>query len=133
MGGTLKGDVYGGYITNEDSAGEVSGNRITLQNVATNLAYGGYTNGTGAVKDNTVEFSGSESTDRIAGGYIENANSSAEMSGNKVFFTGDTAVDIHGALSEGTGALKKNTVTFSGDDSTADSIYGALSKNQGDV
>ena len=133
MGGTLKGDVYGGYITNEDSAGEVSGNRITLQNVATNLAYGGYTNGTGAVKDNTVEFSGSESTDRIAGGYIENANSRAEASGNKVFFTGDTAVDIHGALSEGTGALKRNTVTFSGDDSTADSIYGALSKNQGDV
>ncbi|WP_294175149.1 hypothetical protein [uncultured Selenomonas sp.] len=133
MGGTLKGDVYGGYITNENSAGTVSGNRITLQNVAANLAYGGYTNGTGAVKDNTVEFSGSESTDRIAGGYIENANSSAEMSGNKVFFTGDTAVDIHGALSEGTGALKKNTVTFGGDDSTAYSIYGALSKNQGDV
>ena len=132
-GGTLEGDVYGGYIAKEDSAGEVSGNRITLQNGAATLAYGGYTKGRGAVKDNTVEFSGSESTERIAGGYIENENSSAEMSGNKVFFTGDTAVDIHGALSEGTGALKRNTVTFGGDDSTADSIYGALSKNQGDV
>ena len=132
-GGTLKGDVYGGYIAKEDSAGEVSGNRITLQNGAATLAYGGYTKGTGAVKDNTVEFSGSESTERIAGGYIENENSSAEASGNKVSFTGNTAVDIHGALSEGTGALKKNTVTFDGDDSMADSIYGALSKNQGDV
>ena len=132
-GGTLEGDVYGGYIAKEDSIGEVSGNRITLQNGAATFAYGGYTKGRGAVKDNTVNFSGSESTDRIAGGYIENANSSAEASGNKVFFTGNTAVDIHGALSEGTGALKRNTVTFGGDDSTADSIYGALSKNQGDV
>ncbi|WP_315275116.1 hypothetical protein [Selenomonas sputigena] len=94
MGGTLKGDVYGGYIANEDSTGEVSGNRITLQNGAATFAYGGYTNGMGAVRDNKVEFSNSESTDRIAGGYIENANSSAEASGNKVFFTGDTAVGL---------------------------------------
>ena len=126
-------EVYGGMIANEDNAGEVSGNSVAMQKGTVQKVFGGYTAGMGTVKNNTVNFSGSESSDHIAGGYIEKADSTAEAAENKVVFTNGTAVNVNGAVSEGTGALKKNTVTFSGNDSETTTIRGAFSKNQGRV
>ncbi len=126
-------EVYGGFITHEDNAGEVSGNSVTMQKGTVEKAFGGYTAGTGTVKNNTVNFSGSESTDHVAGGYIEKAASTAEATENKVVFTDGTAVNVNGVVSEGTGALKKNNVTLSGNGSEATNLRGAFSKNQGRV
>ncbi len=124
-------EVYGGFITHEDNAGEVSGNSVTMQKGIVEKAFGGYTAGTGTVKNNTVNFSGSESTDHVAGGYIEKVASTAEATENKVVFTGGTADNINGAVSEGTGALKTNTIAFSGTGSMANALRGAFSKTQG--
>ena len=124
-------EVYGGMISNEDNAGEVSGNSVTMQKGTVQKVFGGYTAGTGTVKNNTVNFSGSESADHIAGAYVENVANASEVTGNKVVFTGGTADNINGAVSEGTGALKTNTIAFSGTGSMANTLRGAFSKTQG--
>lgn len=111
-------EVYGGMISNEDNAGEVSGNSVTMQKGTVQKVFGGYTAGTGTVKNNTVNFSGSESADHIAGAYVENVANASEVTGNKVVFTGGTADNINGAVSEGTGTLKTNTIAFSGTGAT---------------
>ena len=124
-------EVYGGMISNEDNAGEVSGNSVTMQKGTVQKVFGGYTAGTGTVKNNTVNFSGSESADHIAGAYVENVANASEVTGNKVVFTGGTADNINGAVSEGTGVLKTNTIAFSGTGSMANTLRGAFSKTQG--
>ena len=124
-------EVYGGMISNENNAGEVSGNSVAMQKGTVQKVFGGYTAGTGTVKNNTVNFSGSESADHIAGAYVENVANASEVTGNKVVFTGGTADNINGAVSEGTGALKTNTIEFSGTGSMANALRGAFSKTQG--
>ena len=124
-------EVYGGMISNANNAGEVSGNSVTMQKGTVQKVFGGYTVGTGTVKNNTVNFSGSESADHIAGAYVENVANASEVIGNKVVFTGGTADNINGAVSEGTGALKTNTIVFSGTGSMANTLRGAFSKTQG--
>ena len=124
-------EVYGGMISNEDNAGEVSGNSVTMQKGTVQKVFGGYTAGTGTVKNNTANFSGSESADHIAGAYVQNVANASEVTGNKVVFTGGTADNINGAVSEGTGALKTNTIEFSGTGSMANALRGAFSKTQG--
>jgi len=124
-------EVYGGMLSNADNAGEVSGNSVTMQKGTVQKVFGGYTAGTGTVKNNTVNFSGSESADHIAGAYVENVANASEVTGNKVVFTGGTADNINGAVSEGTGALKTNTIAFSGTGSMANALRGAFSKTQG--
>ncbi|WP_315452247.1 hypothetical protein [uncultured Selenomonas sp.] len=124
-------EVYGGILSNEDNAGEVSGNSVTMQKGTVQKVFGGYTVGTGTVKNNAVNFSGSESVDHIAGAYVENVANASEVTGNKVVFTGGTADNINGAVSEGTGALKTNTIAFSGTGSMANALRGAFSKTQG--
>ena len=124
-------EVYGGMISNANNAGEVSGNSVTMQKGTVQKVFGGYTVGTGTVKNNTVNFSGSESADHIAGAYVKNVANASEVIGNKVVFTGGTADNINGAVSEGTGALKTNTIAFSGTGSMANTLRGAFSKTQG--
>ena len=124
-------EVYGGMVSDEDNAGEVSGNSVTMQKGSVQKVFGGYTAGTGTVKNNTVNFSGSESADHIAGAYVENVANASEVTGNKVVFTGGTADNINGAVSEGTGALKTNTIAFSGTGSMANALRGAFFKTQG--
>ena len=122
-------EAYAGEAEDAANAGEVSGNTANMKKGTVNKIYGGHTFGTGAVKNNTVNFSGGESTDYVAGGYVDNAGNSTEVSGNKVVFTGGTAVAVEGAAGKGTGALKNNTVEFSGTSSTADTLRGAKSDN----
>ena len=124
-------EVYAGEAENANNAGEVSGNIANMKKGTVNKLYGGHTFGTGAVKDNTVNFSGGTATDYVAGAYVDNTANAAEITGNKVVFTGGTAVAVEGGVGKGAGALKNNTVTFSGAGSTADTLRGANSEGQG--
>ena len=124
-------EVYAGEAENANNTGEVSGNSANMKKGTVNKLYGGHTFGTGAVKDNTVNFSGGTATDYVAGAYVDNTANAADVTGNKVVFTGGTADVVEGGAGKGTGALKNNTVTFSGAGSMADTLRGANSQGQG--
>ena len=126
-------DVYGGMASAEDNTGAVDHNTANMKNGTTRLLYGGYTFGKGAVTNNEVQFDGGTSTGYVAGGYLDNTASTAEMTGNKVVFTNGTAAEIVGADSHGKGKLSGNTVTFGGAGSVAEILRGALAENQAAV
>ena len=123
-------EVYGGMASAEDNTGAVDHNTANMKNGTTHLLYGGYTFGKGAVTNNKVQFDGGTSTGYVAGGYLDNTASTAEMMGNKVVFTNGTAAEIVGADSHGKGKLSGNTVTFGGAGSVAEILRGALAENQ---
>ena len=123
-------EVYGGMASAEDNTGAVDHNTANMKNGTTRLLYGGYTFGKGAVTNNEVQFDGGTSTGYVAGGYLDNTASTAEMMGNKVVFTNGTAAEIVGADSHGKGKLSGNTVTFGGAGSVAEILRGALAENQ---
>lgn len=124
-------EVHGGQANHEDHVGAVNHNTVNMTKGTASKIYGGYTFGDSTVTNNIVNFAGGTSTDSVTGGYVAKAASSAEVSGNKVVFTGGTADNINGAVSEGTGALKTNTIEFSGTGSMANALRGAFSKTQG--
>lgn len=126
-------EVYGGMASAEDNTGAVDHNTANMKNGSTRLLYGGYTFGKGAVTNNEVQFDGGTSTGYVAGGYLDNTASTAEMTGNKVVFTNGTAAEIVGADSHGKGKLSGNTVTFGGAGSVAEILRGALTENQAAV
>ena len=126
-------EVYGGMASAEDNTGAVDHNTANMKNGMTHLLYGGYTFGKGAVTNNEVQFDGGTSTGYVAGGYLDNTASTAEMTGNKVVFTNGTAAEIVGADSHGKGKLSGNTVTFGGAGSVAEILRGALAENQAAV
>ena len=126
-------EVYGGMASAEDNTGVVDHNTSNMKNGSTRLLYGGYTFGKGAVTNNKVQFDGGTSTGYVAGGYLDNTASTAEMTGNKVVFTNGTAAEIVGADSHGKGKLSGNTVTFGGAGSVAEILRGALAENQAAV
>ena len=124
-------EAYAGEAENADNTGEVSGNIANMKTGTVNKIYGGHTFGKGAVKDNVMKFSGGTSTDYVAGGYVDNNANATDVTGNKVVFTGGTADAVEGGAGKGTGALKNNTVAFSGTGSAADTLRGAKSEGQG--
>ena len=124
-------EVHGGQANHEDHVGAVNHNTVNMTKGTASKIYGGYTFGDSTVTNNIVNFAGGTSTDSVTGGYVAKAASSAEVSGNKVVFTGGTADNINGAVSEGTGALKTNTIEFSGTGSMANALRGAFSKTRG--
>ena len=126
-------EVYGGMASAEDNTGAVDHNTANMKNGTTRLLYGGYTFGKGAVTNNEVQFEGGTSTGYVMGGYLDNTDSTAEMTGNKVVFTNGTAAEIVGADSKGEGKLSGNTVTFGGAGSVAEILRGALAENQAAV
>ena len=129
--GAVIDEAYAGEAENADNTGEVSGNIANMKKGTVNKLYGGHTFGKGAVKDNVMKFSGGTSTDYVAGGYVDNDANATDVTGNKVVFTGGTADVVEGGAGKGAGALKNNTVTFSGASSTADTLRGANSEGQG--
>ena len=126
-------EVYGGMASAEDNTGAVDHNTANMKNGTTRLLYGGYTFGKGAVTNNEVQFDGGTSTGYVAGGYLDNTASTAEMTGNKVVFTNGTAAEIVGADSKGEGKLSGNTATFGSAGSVAEILRGALAENQAAV
>ena len=129
--GAVIDEAYAGEAENADNTGEVSGNIANMKKGTVNKLYGGHTFGKGAVKDNVMKFSGGTSTDYVAGGYVDNDANATDVTGNKVVFTGGTADAVEGGAGKGTGALKNNTVAFSGTGSAADTLRGAKSEGQG--
>ena len=129
--GAVIDEAYAGEAENADNTGEVSGNIANMKKGTVNKLYGGHTFGKGAVKDNVMKFSGGTSTDYVAGGYVDNNANATDVTGNKVVFTGGTADAVEGGAGKGTGALKNNTVAFSGTGSAADTLRGAKSEGQG--
>ena len=116
-------EVYGGQANNEDGTGKVDGNIVNLNKGTVDLLHAGYTFGTGAVTNNTVNFFGGTANDYVSGGYIDKEASAAEVSYNKVLFTNGTAGQIRGGVTTGSGAAKKNAVEFSA--GTAEEVRGA--------
>ena len=132
-GGSVSGNVYGGYITNyimgavEEPAGNVKENEvhITGGTVGTNyktVIAGGYVDeyATGAAMDNAVTITGGTVKSRVFGGHVNNATSAA--TGNKLNISvADTSVadtvlenNAYGGYSIGTGEVSKNYVTITG-------------------
>ncbi len=126
-------EVYGGMASVEDNTGVVDHNTANMKNGTTHLLYGGYTFGKGAVTNNKVQFDDGTSTGYVAGGYLDNTDSTVEMTGNKVVFTNGTAAELAGADSNGKGKLSGNTVDFGGAASTAEILRGALAENEAAV
>ncbi len=132
-GGSVSGNVYGGYITNyimgavEEPAGNVKKNEIHITGgtVGTNdktVIAGGYVDeyATGAAMDNAVTITGGTVKSRVFGGHVNNATSAA--TGNKLNISvADTSVadtvlerNAYGGYANGTGEVSKNYVTITG-------------------
>ena len=84
-GGTVNGNVYGGYVDSE--SGSAIGNTVTIKgaNLSGNYKYAGYSKG-GNAKNNTITIKGGTIdrwSQRIVGGHGIN-----EISGNTVTLTG---------------------------------------------
>ena len=159
-GGTVTGDVYGGY----SNGGEVSGSTVMITSDSTveDSVYGGYSSSnSGEVSDNTVTITGGSTvgdsvyggssymgaatgnTVTINGGKVENSvyggrsssySREGEVTGNTVTITGGTVGDSVYGGSSYAGAATGNTVKISGGTvGTEDSsrVYGGYSN--GDV
>ena len=132
-GGSVSGNVYGGYITNysmgasEEPAGNVKKNEvhITGGTVGTNdktVIAGGYVEeyATGAAMDNAVTITRGTVKSRVFGGHVNNATSAA--TGNKLNISvADTSVadtvlerNAYGGYANGTGEVSENYVTITG-------------------
>ena len=119
MGGTLKGDVYGGTTSGGGNATE---NTVTITGgTLKGDVYGGKAEGTGAARNNHVTVRLADTTQQINGlivGGTATAPTSA-ITGNSVSFEGGY-IDIGGAAVGGfadashTGDLKNNTFTLKG-------------------
>ena len=117
-GGTVTGDVLGGYSYGY----EVSGSTVTITDGTVNgVVYGGSSKQREAI-GNTVEISGGEVTWDVFGGssyWREAIGNKVKISGGKV--TGDV---IGGYSSEKSATY--NTVEISGDSVIGDVVYGGL-------
>ena len=64
---------YGGYIGRSNNAGTVQNNRVLMAGGTAGTLYGGYSAGTGAVTENTVQITGGKVTGDVYAGYAATA------------------------------------------------------------
>ena len=64
---------YGGYIGRSNNEGTVQNNRILMAGGTAGTLYGGYSKGTGAVTENTVQITGGKVTGDVYAGYAATA------------------------------------------------------------
>ena len=64
---------YGGYIGRSNNAGTVQNNRVLMAGGTAGTLYGGYSKGTGAVTENTVQITGGKVTGDVYAGYAATA------------------------------------------------------------
>ena len=123
-GGTVNGEIYGGY----SNGGAVTGSTVTITSGSTveNSVYGGYSSSSGyggEVSGNTVTITGGKVTGYVYGGRI----SVGAATGNRVTITDGTVNDgIYGGCSSNGGVATGNTVTITGDTVTG-YVYGGCS------
>ena len=124
-GGTVNGDVYGGR-SKTDTA---TGNTVTIGGIAGGNVFGGYSD-MNAATGNTVTISDGTVTGYVYGGYSNGGAST--ISGNTVTITGGkVTMDVYGGRSNG-GAVTGNTVTITGGSVDGD-VYGGYSNGGGKV
>ena len=117
-GGTVGGDVYGGW----SNGGAATGSTVTITGGSVNrVVYGGSSN-TGSATYNTVTITGGEVTGDICGGW----SGGDSATDNKVtIIGGKVGRDVYGGFSSNGGAATGNTVTITGSaDVMAASLYG---------
>ncbi len=134
-GGSVTGDIYAGYIENEDSSSDVTGNTVEISNGATvtGTVAGGRVYGSGNLSGNSVTIDGATIYGGIAGGSTEG---SGNVSGNtvsinntKVSAFGGASLFIAGGISD-SGNVTGNTVTIT--NSTIEgNIYGGYISGDG--
>ena len=124
--------VFGGYLTNETTKGEASGNTVAISGGSVNTVWGGVTDGRGKLHHNTVTISGG-TVANVYGGQIDNANTESEATENTVTITGNSGniSKVYGGHAKKAGGATKNTVTVSGG-STAN-LYGGYAEQTGAV
>ena len=144
-GGTVNGEIYGGYSNGGAVTGstvtitggiagwnvyggwgntDATGNTVTITGgeVSRNV-YGGWSNG-GAATGNRVTINGGEVGRNVCGGW----SNGGAVTGNTVTITGGSTVEnrVYGGYSYG-GAVTGNTVTITGGSTVKDRVYGGYS------
>ena len=148
-GGTVNGEIYGGYSSSSGYGGAVTGSTVTITggiagwnvyggwgntdatgNTVTitggstvkDSVYGGYSNG-GAVTGNTVTINGGEVSRNVYGGW----SNGGAVTGNTVTINGgEVGRNVYGGWSNG-GAVTGNTVTITGGSTVENRVYGGYS------
>ena len=127
--------VYGAATDDTNSTATLRGNSVTVTSGTINSPVaGGYTVGTGAVggaeegAGNRVVFESGTAGD-LYGGQIDNADSTADVTGNSVTVKGGAFEEIYGGNTKGTGSANRNTVTVNSGTSDAD-VYGGYAKGR---
>ena len=115
-GGTVNGDVYGGW-SKTDTA---TGNTVTIGGIACWNVFGGYSN-EGAATSNTVTISDGTETGYVYGGY----SNGGAVTGNTVTIGGIAGGNVFGGYSD-MNAATGNTVTIS-DGTVTGYVYGGYS------
>ena len=117
-GGTVNGEIYGGY----SNGGAVTGSTVTITGgIAGWNVYGGWgnTDATG----NTVTITGGEVSRNVYGGW----SNGGAATGNRVTINGgEVGRNVCGGWSNG-GAVTGNTVTITGGSTVKDRVYGGYS------
>ena len=130
-GGSVSGNVYGGYanvyLSGDEPAGNVKENEVHITGGTVGTTYkndiaGGCVDqeGAGAAMDNAVTITGGTVKGRVYGGHVKNATGAA--TGNKLNISvKDTSVadtvlenNAYGGYANGTGEVSKNAVTITG-------------------
>ena len=127
--------VYGAATDDTNSTATLRGNSVTITSGTINSPVaGGYTVGTGAVggaeegAGNHLVFE-SGTAGGLYGGQIDNADSTADVTGNSVTVKGGAFGEIYGGNTQGTGSANRNTVTVNSGTSDAD-VYGGYAKGR---
>ena len=111
---------YGGYIGRSNNDGTVQNNRVLMAGGTAGTLYGGYSAGTGAVTDNTVQITGGKVTGNVFAGWSASAG---QVTKNTLILGADNGSydatiegDIYGANDTGAGA--DNTLIVQAGDSS---------------
>ena len=122
-GGTVNGEIYGGYSSSSGYGGAVTGSTVTITGgIAGWNVYGGWGN-TDATGNTVTITGGSTVKDSVYGGY----SNGGAVTGNTVTINGgEVSRNVYGGWSNG-GAVTGNTVTITGGSTVENRVYGGYS------
>ena len=99
---------YGGYIGRSNNQGTVQNNRVLMAGGTAGTLYGGYSAGTGAVTENTVQITGGKVTGDVYAGYAATAGQATKntliLGADNGSYDATIEGKIYGANDTGAGA-----------------------------
>ena len=111
---------YGGYIGRSNNTDTVQNNRVLMAGGTAGTLYGGYSAGTGAVTDNTVQITGGKVTGNVFAGWSAAAGQATKntliLGADNGSYDATIEGDIYGANDTGAGA--DNTLIVQAGDSS---------------